>query len=458
MAKKRKINAESIISEAERNLTIRDVWNAGSAEKLTFFIMGLNQLKHKQFAKGAMFLALEVAFLGWLIFSGISALSLMTTLGPNKEMTTGLDKDGILVTIQPDNSVIILLWGVLAFLIIAAFIVLFIQNYKSNKHLVYLKQTGQHVPTNKEELASLLDSNLHKTLMAVPLLGVFLFTILPTLYMITMAFTNYNKEHAIAFSWTGFTSFGQILSGNLAGTFFPVLIWTLIWAVLATVTTFLGGVLLAMLIESKGIKGKGMWRTIFVIVFAVPQFVTLLLMAQFLNTQGALNNLLMDWHIISEPIKFITTDSNAWVSRATVIVVNMWIGIPVSMLTSTAIIQNLPQDQIEAARIDGANSFKIFKSITFPQILFVMTPALIQQFIGNINNFNVIYLLTGGWPMNANYNSAGETDLLVTWLYKLVFGQTQQYNVAAALGILIFIVNASISLVAYRRTNAFKEG
>ena len=458
MAKKRKINAESIVSEAERHLSIRDVWNAGSAEKLTFFIMGFNQLKHKQFAKGAMFLLLEIAFLGWLAFSGISALSLLTTLGPNKKMTTGLDKDGIPVTIQPDNSVIILLWGVLAILIIAAFIVLFIQNYKSNKHLVYLTQTGQHIPSNKEELASLLDSNLHKTLMAVPLLGVFLFTILPTLYMITMAFTNYNKEHAIAFSWTGFTSFGQILSGNLAGTFFPVLIWTLIWAVLATATTFLGGVLLAMLIESKGIKGKGMWRTVFVIVFAVPQFVTLLLMAQFLNTQGALNNLLMDWHIISEPIKFITTDSNAWVSRATVIVVNMWIGIPVSMLTSTAIIQNLPQDQIEAARIDGANSFKIFKSITFPQILFVMTPALIQQFIGNINNFNVIYLLTGGWPMNANYNSAGETDLLVTWLYKLVFGQTQQYNVAAALGILIFIVNASISLIAYRRTNAFKEG
>ena len=420
MAKKRKINAESIVSEAERHLSIRDVWNAGSAEKLTLFIMGFNQLKHKQFAKGAMFLLLEIAFLGWLAFSGISALSLLTTLGPNKKMTTGLDKDGIPVTIQPDNSVIILLWGVLAILIIAAFVVLFIQNYKSNKHLVYLTQTGQHIPSNKEELASLLDSNLHKTLMAVPLLGVFLFTILPTLYMITMAFTNYNKEHAIAFSWTGLTSFGQILSGNLAGTFFPVLIWTLIWAVLATATTFLGGVLLAMLIESKGIKGKGMWRTIFVIVFAVPQFVTLLLMAQFLNTQGALNNLLMDWHIISEPIKFITTDSNAWVSRATVIVVNMWIGIPVSMLTSTAIIQNLPQDQIEAARIDGANSFRIFKSITFPQILFVMTPALIQQFIGNINNFNVIYLLTGGWPMNANYNSAGEKSYAHQRLLSLV--------------------------------------
>lgn len=458
MTKKRKINAESTVSEAERHLSVRDIWQAGRIEKFSFFIFGYNQLKHKQFAKGAMFLLLEIAFLAWLLFSGISALSLMTTLGPNKTMTTGLDKDGIPVTVQPDNSVIILLWGVLAILIIIAFVTLSIQNFKSNKHLVYLTRTNQPIPSNRDELASLLDSNLHKTLMAIPLLGIFLFTILPTLYMITMAFTNYNKAHAIAFSWDGFAAFGKILSGNLAGTFFPVLLWTLIWAVLATLTTFLGGVLLAVLIESKGIKGKAFWRTVFVIVFAVPQFVTLLLMAQFLNTQGALNNLLMDWHIITEPIKFITTDSNAWVSRATVIVVNMWIGIPVSMLTATAIIQNLPQDQIEAARIDGANSYKIFTSITFPQILFVMTPALIQQFIGNINNFNVIYLLTGGWPMNANYNSAGETDLLVTWLYKLVFGQTQQYNVAAALGILIFVVNASVSLIAYRRTNAFKEG
>lgn len=166
----------------------------------------------------------------------------------------------------------------------------------------------------------------------------------------------------------------------------------------------------------------------------------------------------MNLHLISNPINFIGAASDPMVARITVIFVNMWIGIPVSMLVSTAIIQNLPQDQIEAARIDGANSLNIFRSITFPQILFVMTPALIQQFIGNINNFNVIYLLTQGWPMNPNYQGAGSTDLLVTWLYNLVFGQTQRYNAAAVLGILIFIVNASISLVAYRRTNAFKEG
>ncbi|MGO1656310.1 MAG: ABC transporter permease subunit, partial [Lactobacillus delbrueckii] len=158
------------------------------------------------------------------------------------------------------------------------------------------------------------------------------------------------------------------------------------------------------------------------------------------------------------PLHFIDNEAAPWVARLTVIIVNMWIGIPVSMLVSMAIIQNLPQDQIEAARIDGANVFQIFHNITFPQILFVMGPSLIQQFIGNINNFNVIFLLTGGKPMNNNYNGAGSTDLLVNWLYNLTFGQQQRYNASAVLGILIFILSATISLIAYRHTTAFKEG
>ncbi|MCT7791803.1 MAG: sugar ABC transporter permease, partial [Lactobacillus iners] len=185
-------------------------------------------------------------------------------------------------------------------------------------------------------------------------------------------------------------------------------------------------------------------------------FVSLLMMAQFLDLQGPLNSLLKMVGI--HAIHFIDDQASPLVARITVIVVNMWIGVPVSMLTSTAIIQNLPQDQIEAAKIDGASAVQIFRYITFPQILFVMSPALIQQFIGNINNFNVIFLLTGGKPFNNNYNGAGSTDLLVTWLYKLVFGQQQRYNASAVLGILIFIISATVSLIAYRHTNAFKEG
>ena len=346
---------------------------------------------------------------------------------------------GVYVTQQPDNSVLILLFGILALFIVAGIIYLYIINLKSNKHTFLLEKRHEHIPTNREEIASLFDQRLHATLMTIPIVLIILFTVLPTVFMISMAFTNYDRQHS-------------------AGTFFPVLGWTLIWAVAATATTFFFGVLLALLIESKGIKHKNLWRTIFVIVYAVPQFVSLLMMAQFLDYQGPLNTLLMNWGWISHPIHFIDNQASPLVARITVIVVNMWIGIPVSMLTSTAIIQNLPQDQIEAARIDGASPVQIFNHITFPQILFVMSPALIQQFIGNINNFNVIYLLTGGAPMNNNYNGAGSTDLLVTWLYNLTFGQEQRYNASAVLGILIFIISATFSLIAYRHTNAYKEG
>ena len=135
----------------------------------------------------------------------------------------------------------------------------------------------------------------------------------------------------------------------------------------------------------------------------------------------------------------------------------MWVGIPVTMLVATGIIMNLPQEQIEAAEIDGANKFQIFKSITFPQILLIMTPTLIQQFIGNINNFNVIYLLTEGGPTNSNYYQAGSTDLLVTWLYKLTV-TAADYNLASVIGIIIFVLSAIFSLLAYTRTNSYKEG
>ena len=134
----------------------------------------------------------------------------------------------------------------------------------------------------------------------------------------------------------------------------------------------------------------------------------------------------------------------------------MWIGIPVTMLIATGIIMNLPAEQIEAAEIDGANKLQIFKSITFPQILLIMTPTLIQQFIGNINNFNVIYLLTGGEPVSSKLYQAGETDLLVTWLYKLTV-TAADYNLASVIGIIIFVLSAVFSLLAYTRTKSYKE-
>ncbi|WP_125605415.1 carbohydrate ABC transporter permease [Lapidilactobacillus bayanensis] len=437
--------------------TFKETWQKGDwATKLSFIIMGISQLKNKQWLKGLIFLLSEVTFLVWFFYSGISAISLLSSLGKVKKLTRVFDKSqGIWVTKQPDSSMVILLFGIVSIILIILLLVLYYVSLKSTRHLYALNRDGKHIPTTKEDLASLLDTRLHQLLMFFPLAGIFAFTVTPTIYMITMAFTNFNQYHPIGFSWTGLQAFGQILTGDMAGTFFPVLGWTLIWAVAATATTFLFGVLLGLLIESKGIKFRGFFRTLFVIVFAVPQFVSLLMMSMFWDNAGPVNSWLQRMNWISQPIRFLQDPTLA---KITVIVTNMWIGIPVTMLIATAIIQNLPQDQIEAAKMDGASALEVFRHITFPQILFVMGPSLIQQFIGNINNFNVIFLLTGGGPLNSKFYQAGSTDLLVTWLYKLTMQSVPDYNIAAALGIIIFVISAVFSLLAYRRTNAFKEG
>ena len=441
-----------------QQMTFRELFKEGDvATKLSFVVMGAANLANKQYLKGLIFLFSQIAFFYWLIRNGLRALSMLATLGTQSQGLVFDERLGIEVLQEGDNSMLLLLFGIAAIVICLLLVGLYVINLKSARNIHELKQVGKKIPSTMDDLASLLNERFHATLMTIPLLGVLLFTVLPLLYMISIAFTNYDPTHLPPknlFTWVGFVNFGNVISGNMADTFFPVLGWTLIWATLATVTCFFFGILLALLINTKGLKFKGVWRTIFVTTMAVPQFISLLVMRNLLNGAGPINATLLNLGLIDSAIPFLTDP--IW-AKITVIVVNMWIGIPATMLVSTGIIQNLPTDQIEAARIDGANKLQIFRNITFPQILFVMMPALIQQFIGNINNFNVIFLLTGGGPTNSDFYGAGSTDLLVTWLYNLTVN-TMDYNLASVIGILIFILSAVFSLLAYTRTNSFKEG
>ena len=441
-----------------QQMTFRELFKEGDvATKLSFVVMGAANLANKQYLKGLIFLFSQIAFFYWLIRNGLRALSMLATLGTQSQGLVFDERLGIEVLQEGDNSMLLLLFGIAASVICLLLVGLYVINLKSARNIHELKKAGKKIPSTMDDLASLLNERFHATLKTIPLLGVLLFTVLPLLYMISIAFTNYDHTHLPPknlFTWVGFVNFGNVISGNMADTFFPVLGWTLIWATLATVTCFFFGILLALLINTKGLKFKGVWRTIFVTTMAVPQFISLLVMRNLLNGAGPINATLLNLGLIDSAIPFLTDP--IW-AKITVIVVNMWIGIPATMLVSTGIIQNLPTDQIEAARIDGANKLQIFRNITFPQILFVMMPALIQQFIGNINNFNVIFLLTGGGPTNSDFYGAGSTDLLVTWLYNLTVN-TMDYNLASVIGILIFILSAVFSLLAYTRTNSFKEG
>ena len=318
--------------------------------------------------------------------------------------------------------------------------------------LLGYEDIGEYEP----DLKSLVNENIWRLLMFLPFAGILVFTIMPLCYMIPMAFTNYSTidDHLTLFDWVGLENFKTVLGlgGKLGKTFWPVLGWTLIWAFFATFLNFFFGMILALVIQRKDTKGKAVWRFLFMISIAVPQFVSLLLMRQMLARQGVINNLLLEWGWIKQPLPFWT---DATWARVTVILINCWIGIPYSMLQVTGILQNIPAELTEAAKIDGANSVQVFFKITLPYIMFIMGPYIITQFTGNINNFNVIYLLSGGAPTPVG-RTAGKTDLLVTWLYKLTVDY-QYYNLGAVIGILTFIVLSIVALVTYRNTASYKD-
>lgn len=440
--------------------------------KASFGIMGLSNLVRGQIIKGLLFLGSEIAFLVYL-FSGIKFSSDTTaheycgvkdfkglfTLGTKDNVYKEALENGITVqqkVVAGDDSSLFLLFGVVSLIIICGFVILWKANVKSAYLAQYAVERGRKPTTIFKDLSDLFDSKLHNTLLLLPLVGITAFTVTPLIYMILAAFTNFDKTHngvAARFHWVGLKNFTEVLGGGAAygNTFWRILGWTFIWAIFATFLCYLGGMLLALLINRKGIKYKALWRTVFVMSVAIPQFVTLLTMRMFLQRNGILDGLLGRSENTSLDLL-----GKALSARISVIIVNCWVGIPYTMLIMTGILMNIPADLYESAKIDGATKYVMFFKITLPYMIFVTTPHLIQQFIGNINNFNVIYLLTGGGPSLDMMYEAGSTDLLVTWLYKLTLDKGD-YCFASAIGICIFIISATFSLITYRRSGSYKN-
>lgn len=424
--------------------------------RLSVLILGLGNIAGKQIIKGILFLALEVSFICFMIFKGINCLAMLPSLGGRPQQEIWNEKLGIYEYVAGDNSLLILLYGIATLFIIAAYIVLMAGSVKSAYKVQVRMAEGKHINTFVEDIKSLFNENLHRLLLALPVSGILIFTILPLIFMISMAFTNYSKvdSHLVLFNWVGLENFKQIFdSGNSIGqSFWSVLGWTIIWAIFATGLNYILGILVALLINRKGTKFKSFWRFIFVLSIAVPQFVSLLIMRSMLSQDGIINVVLKNLGWIEKSLPFFT---NATWARVTVIVVNLWIGIPYTILQVTGILQNIPLELYEAADVDGANGFVKFTKITMPYMFFVTTPYLITTFTANVNNFNIVYLLTKGDPVLAGA-TAGKTDLLVTWLYKMTVDY-QYYNLGAVIGIMTFIFLAIGSLLVYRRTKSYKD-
>ncbi|MBR1757783.1 MAG: sugar ABC transporter permease [Lachnospiraceae bacterium] len=429
--------------------------------------MGFGNMARGQWLRGLLFLAFEAVFIMYMVVAGGYWLSMLPSLGkvgPGEVYNEVLDT---YVYQYNDNSFKILLYGVLTIFFIIAFIYTWRMNVKQNKIAEEILATGKPLKSGKDDLKSLVDDQFHKTLLALPLTGILIFTVLPIVFMILVAFTNYDGTHdgyySNLFTWVGLQNFNTLLnwsSGNnvYAATFGEILTWTLIWAFFATFTNYFLGMFVAMMINKKGIKLKKVWRTILVMTIAIPQFISLLYVSKMFSKNGIVNGLFLSLGWIKEAIPFWDSPTLA---RIMVIVINIWIGIPYLMLIVTGILMNIPADLYESSRIDGANAWQQFTKITLPYMLFITGPYLLTQFTGNMNNFNVIYLLTGGAPTNAAASSAagtaGYTDLLITWLFKITTGAEAQYYLASVVGIMVFVVVAVISLIVYNVLPSIKN-
>lgn len=429
--------------------------------KLSYLVFGLGNLVHGQIVKGIGFLAIEVAYVVFMVSGGFQNLINLVTLGTVKTEWKEVPGKLLPVYVEGDNSMLFLLFGVLTVMITVGAIWAGFCSHKSAKNLQKLDAEGKKIPSFMDDIQLLLDERFHITLLFLPICGILIFSVLPLVYMICIAFTNYDRDHQVPgnlFEWVGLSNFGSMLGGDsrMTTTFFGVLVWTLIWAFFATFSNYFLGIIVALVINTKGLKFKKLWRSILVLTIAMPQFISLLVMRSFFSSYGVINRTLINIGVLKSINDAIPFFSNPTLARVVIIVVNMWIGIPYTMLMSSGILMNIPQDLYEAATVDGANKVQMFFKITLPQIIFTTTPYLITSFVGNINNFNVIFLLTAGGPSTSEYYSAGKTDLLVTWLYKLT-KEKFDYSLASTIGILIFILSATLSLLTYTRSKSYKE-
>lgn len=445
---------------------LKDLWltfkNGKWQTKLSYLIMGFGSFWYGQAGRGIMFFLLEAVFIVYMVLMGGNYLGDFISLG-DLEQQEVYDPDlDVYVPVAGDSSFRILLYSLLTIFFIIAIIYTWRLQIKQCRINEEILASGKKVKGTKDDMKSLLDEQFHKTLLAVPVIGILIFTVLPIVFMILAAFTDYDKNHngfANLFNWD-LGAWGKLVQFNVEGstsmsfslTFADVLLWTLVWAFFATFTNYFLGMFVAMMINKKGIRGKKIFRTILVMTIAIPQFISLMYVSKLFADNGIVNGLLKSWGWIKEPIRFWGAPGNYNLARAMVILVNIWIGIPYLMLMATGILMNIPADLYESAKIDGASGWKQFTKITLPYMLFVTGPYLLTSFTGNINNFNVIFLLTGGSPTKIDGSpmagDIGETDLLITWLFKLTKDRGD-YSLASVIGIMIFLVVSIISLIVY---------
>lgn len=414
---------------------------------LLSIIPGLGQIANQQLSKGLLFLAITGLFAFELCVFGIQALTGLVTLGsvPGE-----------------DHSLFMLIEGTLQLIVTMIFLMFYIFNIHDSRKTAAMKAAGLEVNTTAKDMICHAGDKGFPYLFTLPAYIMMVFVIIfPVLVTLFVALTNYDFYHIPPnrlIDWVGFKNFLNIFFlGSYRETFVNVLGWTVIWTICATTLQIILGIVTALFVNQDFIKGKRIFRMIFLFPWAVPAFITIMSFSNMFNDSiGAVNTQVIP---LFNHLPFVELPAIAWKTdpfwtKTALIMIQTWLGFPYIYVMVTGVLQAIPGELYEAAKIDGATFIQRFRHITFPMILFATAPVMITQYTFNFNNFSIIYLFNEGGPGSAGAG-AGSTDILISWIYKLTTGTSPQYSVAAAVTLLISFIVIGISLIAFKKSNAF---
>ncbi|UUH69886.1 maltodextrin ABC transporter permease MdxF [Bacillus subtilis] len=414
---------------------------------LLSIIPGLGQIANQQLSKGLLFLAITGLFAFELCVFGIQALTGLMTLGsvPGE-----------------DHSLFMLIEGTLQLIVTMIFLMFYIFNIHDSRKTAAMKAAGLEVNTTAKDMICHAGDKGFPYLFTLPAYIMMVFVIIfPVLVTLFVALTNYDFYHIPPnrlIDWVGFKNFLNIFFlGSYRETFVNVLGWTVIWTICATTLQIILGIVTALFVNQDFIKGKRIFRMIFLFPWAVPAFITIMSFSNMFNDSiGAVNAQVIPLfnHLPFVELPAIAWKTNPFWTKTALIMIQTWLGFPYIYVMVTGVLQAIPGELYEAAKIDGATFIQRFRHITFPMILFATAPVMITQYTFNFNNFSIIYLFNEGGPGSVGAG-AGSTDILISWIYKLTTGTSPQYSVAAAVTLLISFIVIGISLIAFKKSNAF---
>ena len=414
---------------------------------LLSIIPGVGQFKNGQKFKAGLFFAVFLIFLGEMLLFGGQALYNFVTLGSVP---------------MEHNSLFLLIEGTLQVIVTVIFIIFWVLNIKDAYKVRQSIEKGFPVAVTRKEFFNKLYEDGFAYLLTIPAYLVMIVAIIfPVMVTLFMAFTNYDFRHippANLIDWIGFSNFTNIFTlSSYRDTFVKVFSWTVIWTVLATTLQITLGILTAVVANQKFVKFRRVFGVIFLLPWAVPAFITIMSFSNMFNdTAGAINTQVIP---LLNNLPFVDIGNIAWKTdpfwtKTAIILIQGWLGFPYIYVMVSGILQSISEDLYEAAKMDGANAIQRFRNITLPAIFLVAAPTFVTQYTGNFNNFSMIYLFNEGGPGSLGGN-AGSTDILISWIYKLTTGGSPQYSIASALTLIISFLVISISLLVFKKTNAF---